>query len=119
MFEFSHQLQRSLSGVRQFHGQTALTERVNNWFSIPVGELWGMPTWGHPLHQYLHETIDDDLLSVIDMHVSSKIEHDLPDVTVKAIHSKKTDESDMFIVSIQVSSLEGGDVIIRKTTETI
>lgn len=73
------------SGVVVQEGDDADVENIREWLATPMGEVYGRPTWGHPLNQYRHLPHSTATARAIENSLLIKLAEDLPELPISRI----------------------------------
>ena len=88
------------NGFLVYEGEAAATHRLENWISTPQGSLYGRPSWGHTLSQFLHDTPTETLSMVIESVLVEDLLRDLPDIQLRWVRVEPTEEMDAYLLKI-------------------
>ncbi|UTM60491.1 hypothetical protein L4174_023790 (plasmid) [Photobacterium sp. CCB-ST2H9] len=97
LVEISFLMESDAAGVIVHEGGEARLEQLREWFSTPVGTVYGNPSWGHPLNQYRHEP--ELSAPAIENSILLKLPLDLPEIPVTSILCEPA-EKDLFHITI-------------------
>ncbi|MGL5103061.1 MAG: hypothetical protein ACRC6N_11130 [Plesiomonas sp.] len=75
----------------------AIPSQLDEWLRTPVGSIYGLPEWGHPLADFRHEPTDETVAVFIENKIVSKLRNDLPNVAISGIRCvPNSSEIDMY-----------------------
>lgn len=101
--ELDYLLTLGQSGVEQFAGGEAEVNQVKEWLATPNGAVYGMPSFGHDLKEFLHQpnssSVDEVEAEII---IVNGLNRDLPHLSIHSIsvrpHKIEPDKSMVRIV---------------------
>ena len=87
------------TGLDRSSSATSKEAQLAFWFSIPEGDLWGAPSWGHPFRARQFMTGSSNEIVAAEMQVVRKLRQDIPSLKISGI-SAEFQGSDLIIFTI-------------------
>jgi hypothetical protein len=72
-------------GVISHKDGDALMNNIREWVLTPVGDVYGMPSWGNQFHLFRHYPANEILEMQIEAHIVTKLPVDMPSIPINGI----------------------------------
>lgn len=111
--EFHYLMDWGTQGVKNYTGDQAMANKVNEWFDTPRGAIYGNPNWGHQLQKFKHEPHSDTTADDMKSSIVIDIRNDIPDIVIRliAVVPSGMDTYDVYLLTDDV--LVGAEITIN------
>ena len=83
--ELDHLFMMDDTGITAYDDESALNERIREWFETPQGSVADLPAWGHNLSRLKFEPPGVSLNVMARLNIMEKMPHDIENLQIQNV----------------------------------